>query len=177
MHRALIFLLFPAGALAQSPPSLCNADEKVFFSCPTQRGHTLSVCGSPNLSSNNGYLQYRFGSSGQHQELVFPAARESPNRAFQFSFRGMGAKASAMNLSFQISDYKYVVFRYTAVYDTESAGVLVTRPGAKDVRVDCKPNVDSPRPGVPGIRNIDAKHMHELQSVGLPEITAEDLVF
>jgi hypothetical protein len=89
----------------------------------------------------------------------------------------MGAKALGMNLSFQVSDYKYVVFRYTAAFAAESAGVLVTRRGAKDVRVNCKPDVDSPRYGVPGIRNIDTEHMHELQFVGLPEITDEDIVF
>lgn len=81
------------------------------------------------------------------------------------------------SISFQVSDYKYVVFRYTAVYDPESAGVLVSRRGGKDVRVNCKPDTDSPSPGVPGVRNIDAKSMHELQFLGLPEITDEELVF
>src|SRR6266480_5829555 len=52
--------------------SLCTKDERVVFSCPVKRpAKIVSVCASKDLTSEHGYLQYRFGLPGKI-ELEFP---------------------------------------------------------------------------------------------------------
>ena len=59
---------FPDGAEFAEPPaalqsnSLCAKDERIIFSCPIKRpAKIVSVCASKDLTSDRGYLQYRFG--------------------------------------------------------------------------------------------------------------------
>jgi hypothetical protein len=52
--------------------SLCTKDERIIFSCPVKRpAKIVSVCASKDLTSDRGYLQYRFGLPGKI-ELEFP---------------------------------------------------------------------------------------------------------
>ena len=42
--------------------TLCASDERIIFSCPIRRpAKIVSLCASKNLTSERGYLQYRFG--------------------------------------------------------------------------------------------------------------------
>lgn len=58
--------------------SLCQADERAWFSCETQSGKLISFCGSPDLKAKKAYVQYRFGRRGA-VELEWPA-RQSLRR-------------------------------------------------------------------------------------------------
>src|SRR2546430_9257893 len=63
--------LFPYTTLFRS----CAKDERIIFSCPVKRpAKIVSICASKNLTSEQGYLQYRFGLPGK-VELEFPKDR------------------------------------------------------------------------------------------------------
>lgn len=65
--------------------SLCAADEAVVFSCATDAGGKLaSLCSSPGLDRDTGYLQYRFGAPGRI-ELAHPEELAGSASAFLYA--------------------------------------------------------------------------------------------
>src|SRR6202795_1619527 len=132
---------------APQPNSLCAKDERVIFSCPVKRpAKIVSVCGSKDLTSDRGYLQYRFGLPGKI-ELEYPKDRQGTQQKFRYShyFR---AQFDMTEIGFAIDGYEYSVFND---YNGEekpaisSQGVSVTAPGKpKEVSFVCrtKPKAD-----------------------------------
>ena len=132
-----------------SPPSntLCTKDERVIFSCPVKRpAKIVSLCASKDLTSDRGYLQYRFGLPGKI-ELEYPKDRQGTQQKFQYMhyFR---AQVDETEISFQINGYEYQIFD---TYNGEerprisTQGVNVTAPGKpKEVSFSCraKPKAD-----------------------------------
>jgi hypothetical protein len=135
----------PTAAL--QPNTLCARNERVIFSCPVQRpAKIVSVCGSKDLTSEQGYLQYRFGLPGKI-ELEFPKVRTGTQSQFHLThyFR---AQFDLTEINFTINGYEYQVFDD---YNGEekpaqsSQGVSVTAPGKpKEVSFTCrtKPRAD-----------------------------------
>lgn len=129
------------------PNSLCAKDERVIFSCPVKRpAKIVSVCASKDLTSDRGYLQYRFGLP-EKIELEYPKERNGTQQKFQYShyFR---AQFDLTEISFTIDGYEYRVFDD---YNGEEKpvqslqGVSVTAPGKpKEVSFVCrtKPKAD-----------------------------------
>jgi len=96
-----------AGSLV--PTSLCAKDEKVVFSCSLKRSmKTVSLCSSPKLTKESGYLLYRFGVPGKI-ELEFPDNRAESLKVFKYShyFR---AKVDYTEISFTRNGFTYSVF-------------------------------------------------------------------
>jgi len=137
---------------AQSPGalqanSLCAKDERIIFSCPIKRpAKIVSVCASKDLTSDRGYIQYRFGWPAK-VELEFPKERNGSQQKFQYShyFR---AQVDLTEISFTVNGYEYQV---TDDYNGEEKpaqtiqGVMVTAPGKpKEVSFACriKPKAD-----------------------------------
>ena len=137
---------------AQSPGalqanSLCARNERVIFSCPIKRpAKIVSVCASKDLTSDRGYIQYRFGLPAK-VELEFPKERSGSQQKFQYShyFR---AQVDLTEISFTVNDYEYQV---TDDYNGEEKpaqsiqGIMVTAPGKpKEVSLACrtKPKAD-----------------------------------
>ena len=137
---------------AQSPGglqanSLCAKDERVIFSCPVKRpAKIVSVCASKDLTSERGYIQYRFGLPAK-VELEFPKERAGSQQKFQYShyFR---ARVDLTEISFTVNGYEYQV---TDDYNAEEKPsqtiqcVMVTAPGKpKEVSFACriKPKAD-----------------------------------
>jgi hypothetical protein len=126
---------------ALQPNTLCAKDERVIFSCPVKRPvKIVSVCASKDLTSEHGYLQYRFGLPGK-VELEFPKERTGTQQKFQYThyFR---ARFDLTEINFTIDDYQYQVFDD---YNGEekpaisSQGVSVTAPGKpKEVSFVCR---------------------------------------
>ena len=126
-----------------SPPSntLCAKDERVIFSCPVKRpAKIVSLCASKDLTSDRGYLQYRFGLPGKI-ELEYPKDRQGTQQKFQYMhyFR---AQVDETEISFQINGYEYQIFD---TYNGEerprisTEGVNVTAPGKpKEVSFTCR---------------------------------------
>lgn len=66
------------------PNSLCAPDERIIFSCPTEEAtKILSLCASKDLTSDSGYLQYRYGLPGEKFE--YPKDRKGTQEKFQYS--------------------------------------------------------------------------------------------
>ncbi len=132
---------------ALQPNTLCTKDERIIFSCPVKRpARIVSVCASKDLTSDHGYLQYRFGLPGKI-ELEYPKDRAGTQAKFQYThyFR---AQFDLTEISFNINGYEYQV---TDDYNGEEKpaqtiqGVSVTAPGKpKEVSFVCrtKPKAD-----------------------------------
>src|SRR6266849_714785 len=132
---------------ALQPNTLCAQDERVIFTCPVKRpAKIVSICASKDLTSDRGYLQYRFGLPGKI-ELEFPKDRKGTQEKFQYThyFR---AQFDTTSINFTIEGYEYSVFddyngeKKPAV---SSQGVSVTAPGKpKEVSFVCrtKPKAD-----------------------------------
>src|SRR5882757_875996 len=118
-------------SVAPQTNSLCAKDERVIFSCPVRRpAKIVSLCASKDLTSDRGYLQYRFGLPGKI-ELEYPKDRQGTQPKFQYThyFR---AQFDMTSINFTIDGYEYSVFDD---YNGEerpkisSQGVSVTAPG------------------------------------------------
>ena len=132
---------------APQPNSLCAKDERIIFSCPVKRpAKIVSICASKDLTSERGYLQYRFGLPGKI-ELEYPKDRNGTQQKFKYThyFR---AQVDLTEIGFTIDGYEYSVFND---YNGEekpavsSQGVSVTAPGKpKEVSFVCgaKPKAD-----------------------------------
>jgi len=143
-HRGSLPAQSP-GALQSN--SLCAKDERIIFSCPIKRpAKIVSVCASKDLTSDRGYIQYRFGLPAK-VELEFPKERNGSQQKFQYShyFR---ARVDETEISFTVNGYEYQV---TDDYNGEEKtaqtiqGVMVTAPGKpRDVSLACriKPKAD-----------------------------------
>ena len=132
---------------AVQPNSLCAKDERIIFSCPIKRpAKIVSVCASKDLTSDQGYIQYRFGLPAK-VELEFPKERQGSQQKFQYShyFR---ARVDLTEISFTSNGYEYQV---TDDYNGEEKpaqtiqGVMVTASGKpKEITLACriKPKAD-----------------------------------
>ena len=150
-RTALSVMSVPAGAsnhfTAPQPNTLCAKDERVIFSCPVKRpAKIVSLCAAKDLTSDRGYLQYRFGLPGK-VELEYPQDRHGTQQKFQYMhyFR---AQVDETEIRFQINGYEYQIFD---TYNGEerprisTQGVSVTAPGKpKEVSFACrtKPKAD-----------------------------------
>jgi hypothetical protein len=139
MKFVLLVVLFVTAA---PPPrqSLCITNEKTVFSCATNpSGKIVSLCSSPELTKDTGYLQYRFGLP-KKIELEFPQKREQTQQAFKYShyFR---AQVDLTEISFASNGYQYSIFDD---YNGEerparsSQGLRVTPPNGKEVTLTCR---------------------------------------
>jgi hypothetical protein len=130
-----------SAATKPQPRTLCTKDERVIFSCPVKRpAKIVSVCASKDMTSDRGYLQYRFGLPGKI-ELEYPKDRKGSQEKFQYThyFR---ARVDLTEINFNIDGYEYQVFD---TYQGEEKpaiteqGVNVTAPGKpKQVSFVCR---------------------------------------
>jgi hypothetical protein len=137
---------------ASAPPglpanTLCAPNERIIFSCPIRKSAKLvSLCASKDLTSNRGYLQYRFGAPGKI-ELEYPKDRTGTQAKFQYShyFR---ARVDLTEITFSIEGIEYKI---SDDYNGEEKpavtfrGLDVTIPGkAKPASFECraKPKTD-----------------------------------
>jgi hypothetical protein len=131
--------------VALQPNSLCAKTEHVIFSCRTKSkgkrssGKIVSLCASPDLTREHGYLQYRYGLPGKI-ELEFPGSRTGTQQQFQYTHY-MRYQVDLTEINFQIDGYQYQIFD---TYNGEEKppiaeqGVSVTAPGkTKDVSFTC----------------------------------------
>ena len=118
--------------------SLCGSDEEVFFDCPLKgSAKRVSLCGSRPLTSDSGYLQYRFGRPGAI-ELEFPRERAGSPRQFQLTHY-IRPQVDRSELAFSNGGYRYALYDD---YDGEQKparrerGISVTGPGDTGKTVD-----------------------------------------
>lgn len=148
----VMFLAATAGHASRSQVapqrnSLCAQTEHIVFSCRTKAakrsastaGKIVSLCASPDLTREHGYLQYRYGLPGKI-ELEFPGSRTGTQQVFQYTHY-MRYQVDLTEINFQIDGYEYQVFD---TYNGEGKpamaeqGVSVTAPGKpKTVSFTC----------------------------------------
>jgi hypothetical protein len=112
------------------PNSLCAMDERIVFSCPMEEpAKILSVCASKDLTSDSGYLQFRFGPPGKI-ELEYPKDRKGTQEKFQYAHYLRSRRDPARkHIHFNIDGYEYKVFDHSYGEATSMQGVSVTAPG------------------------------------------------
>lgn len=115
----------PASSLAAG---LCRAGETTYFSCPTARHKTISLCGSLPA------VQYRYGKPDK-VELAFPD--DASQGAQQLGYAHyMRYQTERSEVGFSRGGVDYAVFDYTEE-GHRSAGVRVTTADGIDHEVAC----------------------------------------
>jgi hypothetical protein len=123
----------PAAAAAAS--SQCAPTERILFSCDIGR-KVVSVCASPELTTDRGWVQYRFGPLGA-RELAYPATDSDWRKATRggvLSFSGGGGAW----LAFARGAYRYVVYTAIGKGWGEKAGVEVRKDGKRVAALRCE---------------------------------------
>ncbi len=135
---SLVFLLTVLSEPAHALPAknLCSTQEQVILSCTLKKTERiLSLCGSKNLSTNKGYLQYRFGKRS-HIELAFPINRQGSQKAFTYA-RYTRPLVTYLQVRFVNLDYTYEIFAQsdaTPGASFASTGIAVTPDSKKATR-------------------------------------------
>ena len=146
----------PFAVLAQgnAAASLCEANERILFTCPVGK-KLVSVCSSRDLDESKGAMQYRFGLI-EKLELVYPEEVAHPKRHFKFQRTYSRVEsAEIQELEFQRGQVTYGVFT-ESIKGKEAAGVNVTIAG-KVTTLKCK--------SLAGVRDFS-----EINQLGLPEM-------
>jgi hypothetical protein len=139
----------PTGAGSLQSNSLCDRTERVIFSCVTKRSGTsssrslskiVSLCASPDLAKDRGYLQYRYGLPGK-VELEFPDSRTGTQKRFQYNHY-LRYQVDLTEINFEINGYQYQIFDdYNGEEKPQvsTEGVSVTAPGKpKEISFVCR---------------------------------------
>lgn len=129
-------LCLAASVSAHAAASHCTQAEETVFSCSLDRNKIVSICASKPLTTQSGYVQYRFGRAGK-PELMFPKTDVSPKSVVQARTL-MFAGGGGAYLSFNRGAISYVV--YTAIgkgWGTKD-GIAVERKGKTIAHFDCK---------------------------------------
>lgn len=101
----------------------------------------VSVCGSPDLTADSGFLQYRFGRLAA-LELSYPPAGTDWRKVTHggtLMFSGGGGAF----LAFTNAPFRYVVYSATGRGWGSKAGVVVEKNGRKIASLACKGKVKS----------------------------------
>ncbi|MCS7080858.1 MAG: hypothetical protein NZ585_12535 [Chloracidobacterium sp.] len=87
---------------------LCAGKERLFFGAVTTSGKMVCLCGSPNLTAEQGYLQYRFGRPGR-VELEYPTERAGSQRLFYYAHYARYQREWA-SVRFKNNEYNYRIY-------------------------------------------------------------------
>lgn len=123
-----------------SNANLCQVNEQVIFSCPTNKNKIISLCASRNLSAEQGYIQYRFGTM-RATEMQYPSVKLLPAQAFKGRtqvFSGGGGTY----LRFQNDDYDYIIYTGTGKGHVVQGVILLKNAEFKSY-IACKSNPES----------------------------------
>lgn len=111
MPRLLVaLLLLSANCHAANPWDLCKPEEKLVFGCVLER-KIAAICASANLSSREGYAQYRFGTPARI-ELTYPTPLAHPDGHFFFSHTDFSGGDNS-RMRFKIGTNEYTLFHST----------------------------------------------------------------
>lgn len=122
----------------KSASTLCQADERVIFSCHISgKEKTASVCGSPDMEGEGRYITYRYG-RGSHIELIYPETKVgSFSKFFYASYTR--PLLTRQSLRFVSGGYEYVIEVENNAEEKPhfyTAGVSVS--GAKRLELECE---------------------------------------
>lgn len=142
----IFLMLASATNVAAAPKSLCEDNEKLFWNCPVKEKNKIaSICGSKDLSSTEGYIQYRYGTT-KAVELKFPATHERSQKKLMYA-RYTRPMVTYLRVRFKNSGYEYAM--EDSNDDTEGldpeekkaangSWLTVTTPKAVEKRMRCE---------------------------------------
>lgn len=154
MSMSLLLVCLATPAQGQNATQ-CLPNETVFFSCSI-REKVVSLCGSPDLSRDTGYLVYRFGRPGKTPELVYPQKGEKPIIAFSL-YLSSYAKGSSTQVSFTRGRYTYTLYHESNVFDVNGSGISIEESGKRIAHLRCAE------------KSIIVGEVSKLKNIGLPE--------
>lgn len=131
---AAVVAVFPLRAPAAEVAD-CVPPQRALFSCSTGT-KTISVCGSRDLTTSSGLLEYRFGRPAA-VELSYPPAGadwREVTRGGTLVFSGGGGAF----LAFTNAPYRYIVYSAVGQGWGSKAGVVVEKHGKQIANLACK---------------------------------------
>lgn len=105
-------------------PTLCNATERVVFSCPFKNGKIVSLCASSDLSIDQGTLHYLYGVRGKKPELIYPSISNHPSNNFWYGEVDAIFPERASSVGFTIDEFTYMLTISEASNTGEYLGIL-----------------------------------------------------
>lgn len=155
---ASLFMYSTATLAGEQKINLCNASEKIIFSCAIAK-KIVSLCSTPTLTAKSGQLTYRFGIPGNVPDLEFSNNDSGPALSFTSYFESW-AKGSFSSISFKRGEYSYTLYNRMAAFESDDrsngGGVQVFRKGNQAADLWCKDET------------INDKIWENLHDLGLP---------
>lgn len=162
MLCAVSFAADDGAPAPQVPQTLCDGQEKAVFSCSVISGKMVSLCASPDLSRDTGYLQYRYGRSPGSVELQFPHSTRRADGTFKF-MQQYFAKGGTTALSFWVGPFRYSIFRTTSAFGFNGAGIIVSKDSRRVAYMRCNDKTIV----------TDDDRLSELPNAGLPDANGD----
>lgn len=135
MRKNIIFTAIFLSTIGAQAQTLCAPEEMNILSCEVGK-KILSVCGSKDLDSDKGWMQYRFGTL-EKLDMVYPEKNEHPKKSFKSNRLYSSAEQSLIQeLQFKKSNTAYTVYTQD-IKGKKEAGVTVTI-NSKDIYLKCK---------------------------------------
>ena len=119
--------------------SLCQPKEQTIWSCTTTKNKIASVCASKILSAEKGYVQYRFGTTG-NVELQLPKTQTESQKFFKYS-RYTRYLVTMLTLKFENGGFNYVIHDDDNEEEkppSSSASIEVAKGDNNPVSINCK---------------------------------------
>jgi hypothetical protein len=133
--RKIVLATFFFVSIGAQGGTLCSPGETNIFSCEIGK-KILSVCGSADLDSDKGWMQYRFGNL-EKLDLIHPEKKEHPKKEFKSNRLFSSVEQSLVQeLQFKRSNTAYTVYTQD-IKGKKEAGVVVTL-NLKDINLKCK---------------------------------------
>jgi hypothetical protein len=120
--------------------TLCSTGEHAVFSCDiTGNEARVSLCASPDVSRNSGYMYYAYGTD-ERIEPTYPSNRESPTRYFSRTYLALAGGSGGYAYSFVDAGVKHVLYSISGKNGLERQGALaVDASGNVLATLKCKP--------------------------------------
>jgi len=135
MRKKIVFTALFLTSIGVQAQTLCVPEEMNILSCEVGK-KILSVCGSKDLDSEKGWMQYRFGTP-EKLDMVYPEKNEHPKKSFKSNRLYSSAEQSLIQeLQFKKSNTAYTVYTQD-IKGKREAGVTVTIK-SKDTYLKCK---------------------------------------
>lgn len=111
---ATLSLIATVGAV-QAEENLCKPNERIVYNCKIKNSHKVaSLCASKQLTEDEGYLQYRFGTA-KKIELTYPEKKQDSLQKFTL-YQYHRPMVDRTVISFDNGGYEYT---YSSDYDGE----------------------------------------------------------
>ncbi|MEJ2677309.1 MAG: hypothetical protein P8011_19415 [Acidihalobacter sp.] len=116
--------LLGIGAKPIRAKTLCKRDQITVLTGELKNKKMVSLCASPDISKEKGYLQYRYGRSRTSIELEYPKRKLPPKLCFKENWES-GDLGGSHALSFWIGEYRYTVFLTVTRHYPALGGLLI----------------------------------------------------